>query len=273
MVLTAAALWGTSGYFARIIGLPAVTTAFYRMLVPTMAIGAYFLVTGHRIATHRLRTRILASVLNVVRMIFYFIAYANTTMANAVVMLYTWPIFAALFGRILLGERISRTRAALLALAFAGVPLLYLGNAPNAHMNHTLGMSAMLLSAAFHALAIVLLKRAGTGGNDFETPFFQNVAGAVLLLPAPFLDGVTATAGQLSAALAYGLVVGVAGFTLFFKGLQAGRTAAAANLAYFEIVVGVALGAAVFGEVPGLNTWIGGGLIICAVLLSKRVRD
>lgn len=272
-VLIAAAIWGTSGLMTQLAALPAPVIAFFRMAVPTVVIGGAFFLRGHAISRDRIPLRLGASALNAVRMLFFFLAYQYTTIANAVVALYTWPIFAAIFARVILGERVSARRAALLALAFAGIPLLYLRalfSPGGTALNDVIGISSMLLSAAFHSLAIVLLKRAKPGNSRFESTFFQNCVGALVFLPVVLLMRPDISLYQLSIVLYLGFFVGIVGFTLFFIGLHAAGTARITNLAYFEVVVAVALSVIVLRQPIHWNTMVGGALIIVSVLLSQR---
>lgn len=277
LVLIAAALWGTSGIATQLAALPAAVIAFFRMAIPATVIGVYFFVRRHPLPREQIGIRLAASVLNAIRMFFFFVAYQYTSIANAVVALYTWPIFATIFARILLGERIGLRRAALLFVAFAGIPFLYLRAfieaSSGGHFivsDDIVGISSMILSAALHSLAIVLLKRAKPGQSRFESTFFQNIVGAIVFLPIVIAMGPSISFVQLSISIYLGLVVGTFGFTLFFIGLHGTKTAAASNLAYFEVVVAIVLGALVLGQPVYWNTIVGGALIIVSILLSNR---
>ncbi|MFW6229175.1 MAG: DMT family transporter [Alkalispirochaeta sp.] len=274
MVLAAAALWGTSGPVTQLAALPAGVISFFRMAIPTVVIGGVFAVRRHRLSRKGLGLRLTASALNAIRMLFFFLAYQYTTVANAVVTLYTWPIFAAIFARIVLGERVSRERVLLLGLAFTGIPLLYL-NAVGSNSrgsDDVIGISSMLVSAAFHALAIVLLKRAKPGGSRLESTFFQNIVGAAVFLPVVLVLRPELTVVQLSLVVYLGLVVGTLGFTLFFIGLHGASTARMSNLAYFEVVVAIILSVVVLQQPIYWNTVVGGILIIVSVLVAQGRR-
>lgn len=275
-ILASATINGLSGVFIRTMAMPPATGAFFRMVVPAVGIGCYFWWSGRRFPTTHLRMRLIASTLNALRLVLYFVAYAYTTFANAAIILYSWPIFAALFGHLFLGERVAPRRAALLALAFTGIPFLSLGaigSGATEGTGHLFGMGAMLVSAIMFSVSLVLLKHATAGESHFETTFFQNLVGAIIFLPGPFVTGLAYSPLQISTALFYGAFVGIGGFTLFFVGLHRSRTAAAANLSYFEVVVSILAGYFIYGEALRWNTAVGGVIIIAAVLLSRTVRD
>ncbi len=270
LVLLAASVWATSGLFIRFASLPPASMAFFRMAVPTILIGGYYLLRRHRISRSSLGIRLVASGINALRMLLYLVAFANTTIANAVVMLYTWPVFASFFGVILLKERIDLLQKLLLLLAFSGIPLLYLGTELTFADRDVLGMTAMLASAILHALTLILLKQAKPGNDRFESTFFQNLLGALVFLPALWLPAtLSATPTRLVAALGYGSVIGVGGFTLFFVALHRLPAAVASNLTYFEVVMAVFLGWAVLGEPVTWNTLVGGALISLSIIFAQ----
>ncbi len=270
LVLLAAATWGTGGLFIRAAALPTTAIAFFRLVVPTVALGGWFVLRRHRISRRNLGTRLVASGLNAVRMYFFFLAFEYTTVANATVALYSWPIFAALFAKLILGERIGRRRASLLCIAFAGIPLLYVRGvaAGSAVLSEyeAIGVSSMIFSAMLHAVVMVLLKRAEAGNSRFETTFFQNLVGAIVFAVIFFAGDRDVTTRQIAIGVSMGLVVGLGGFTLFFIGLHRLNAASAAILAYFEVLVAVALGTLVLGEPLHWNTVIGGCLISFSVI-------
>ncbi len=275
LVLVAAALWGTGGLFIRRAGLAPETIAFFRMAVPVVVIGAMFIARSHRISRDGLPLRLLASILNAIRMYFYFLAFTYTSVATAVVTLYTWPIFATLFARPINGEAISRARLGYLGLAFSGVVILYLGADPGQGSTvvarDLIGISSMMLSAVIYALSVVLFKRARSGGSSFETPFFQNLVGAFAFGVLFLVERPNVLPAQVAWATSLGLVGGLAGFTLFFIAVHHISTARASNLAFFEVPVAVLVGTVVLGEPLRVTTVIGGVVICYAVIASRRV--
>ncbi|MCG8478019.1 MAG: DMT family transporter [Spirochaetales bacterium] len=270
LVILAAATWGTGGLFIRAAALPATAIAFFRLVVPTVVLGAWFVLRRRKISRRNMGTRLLASGLNAVRMYFFFLAFEYTSVATATVALYSWPIFAALFAKIILTETIGRRRATLLGLAFVGIPLLYIRGVAAGSVvfdrYEAIGISSMIFSAVLHALVVVLLKRASAGNSPFETTFFQNLVGAIVFA-AIFLAGdLAVTTRQTVIGVSMGLFVGLGGFTLFFSGLHRLNAASAAILAYFEVVVAGILGTVVLGEPLSWNTVVGGCLICCSVI-------
>lgn len=272
-VLIAATLWGCSGLLIRIAAVDSTTIAFFRMIVPTVVLGGFFLVTRHRLSRDNLSIRLAASTINAVRMYFYFLAFQYTTVANAVVALYSWPIFAAWLGTMILHEPVSRRQKALLALAFLGVPILYLhgiGSGGTPDPNDIIGITSMIVSAMMHALSVILLRRGQGTTSPVETTFFQNLVGSVVFTVIFLMNPVQVEWYRLAAGLGLGVFPGTIGFSLLFLGMKHLKAATASNLAYFEVVVAVIIGTTVLKEPLHVNTIVGGALIVVSLLLVQR---
>jgi drug/metabolite transporter (DMT)-like permease len=78
---------------------------------------------------------------------------------------------------------------------------------------------------------------------------------------------VTPDTGSLALLLLVGIFtqIGQLGLTHAMRWETAGKAAA---YSYVQVIFAVALGAALFNEVPSLWTWLGGALIISGALLN-----
>src|SRR6056297_1839441 len=88
-VVIAAIIWGSSGAFVKYLGLPAPVISFFRLGVPTLFLGLYFLARRQPIFKDNIRLLLIASVLNAVRLFFYFIGFLKAPIGNAIMILYT----------------------------------------------------------------------------------------------------------------------------------------------------------------------------------------
>ena len=107
-------------------------------------------------------------------MFFFFFAYNAISIGNAVIISYTWPVFAAIFGWLLLKEKMSLKNGLLLALAFAGIVLVYINKEFSFANKDFLGMGAMILSSAIYSLTVIIFKKESKHYSQYETVFFQN---------------------------------------------------------------------------------------------------
>jgi hypothetical protein len=97
--------------------------------------------------------------LNAVRIWLFFESYRITSMGNAVIVLYSWPVFALIYSYFLLGESLKKRDFLLMGLAFIGMAIVYSGGNLSFENRDFLGMSLMLASALMYALMIVLIRR------------------------------------------------------------------------------------------------------------------
>ena len=180
-VVLAAIFMGTSGVFVKKLQMNAEMLSFFRMLVPTIFLGFLFWWRKQPIWRGNLRIMGIASVLNALRLWLFMVGYVYTSIANGVLVLYTWPVFTALLSVFFFREHISPLRAVMMALPLAGVALMLQGK-PFSWENHdVIGMGAMLVSAIIYAYTMIIYKRESGTYTKFETVFFQNVGTYTIL--------------------------------------------------------------------------------------------
>ena len=106
-VILAALIWGSSGAFVRILGIPSTSLSFFRLAVPTLVLGIYFgFQRGYRF-NFRDRTMLLTSLLNAVRVPLYYLGFMYCSIGTAVILTYTWPVFATILSSLLFKKHAS----------------------------------------------------------------------------------------------------------------------------------------------------------------------
>ena len=269
-VVLAALIWGSSGVLVKYAQLPPAVFSFFRMAIPTLLLFVFFSFNGTKLFRGNDRLIIFASSLNAVRIFFYFAGFTYTSIGNAVIVLYTWPIFATGLSILFLKEEISGRNLVLLLTAFSGIILVYVNQEITFANRDFVGMSAMLLSAFVYACTIIIFKRESPRYSRWETVFYQNFIGAFVFLPVLFINREGLNLGQVSLAGTHAILIGLLGFGLFFSALRYIKASAASFLSYFEVVSAVIFGIVLFEEVLTLNMIIGGILIIASSLLLKK---
>jgi drug/metabolite transporter (DMT)-like permease len=269
-VVIAALIWGTSGVLIKLIDTNSFLFTFFRMAIPTVLIGAYFLINRSLVFRKNMKMVLLASFLNAVRMLFYFIGFNNTSIGNAIIILYTWPIFVTLISPWMLNDKITRAKAGALVMAFCGIILVYFGKKFSFESSDFLGMSAMLFSAFVYAFSMILFKKTSVHYSTIETTFFQNLIGCFLFLPAVFIVRPLPGLEKIGLLFVFGIFIGIVGFALFFSALKKVKASTASSLAYLEIISTLAFSAVIFGERFTWNMIAGGLLIILSALIIQR---
>lgn len=278
-VIAAAVVWGSSGVFVKLLGLPPTTLTFFRLAVPTAAIAGYFL-TGcslpgrrrpGRLSLPKLNAAVItASCLNAIRMFLYITAFTMTGVGNAVVMLYTWPVWATLLGVLFLKERLRPLNILLLGTAVIGIGVVYMRSDFTFADRDFIGMSAMLLSAFIYALTVVIFKKELSRYTGLEVTFFQNMVGTLVFFPFLLLNRPLPAPGQAGFAVIYAGLIGLFGYILFFSALKRMDASRASHLSYIEVLSGICFGALVLSERVTWNIVAGGALIVVSLLFLKR---
>lgn len=268
--ILAAIIWGTSGPFIKITQLPPSTLVFFRTALPTLILAGCFFATSTPLFRGNNRRLLLASAINSARMLLYFVAFTSTSIGNAVVILYTWPLFAAIFASLFLKERIPFKNILLILLAFAGILIIYSNNNFSFQNKDVIGITAMLGSAALNALMVILFKSELKKHSKWKAIFYQNLIGALLFLPFLFINSPFPNTFQTSTAIIYACLIGLVAFGLFFSALNKLPASTTSALTYFEAISGICFGILFFNEILTIEFIIGGLCIIMSAVFLKK---
>jgi len=271
-IILASTIGGSSGVFIKLLDLPATSITFFRMFVPVAVLLVYFLLNKTRLFRGHYGIMLVASGLNATRMFLFFIGYLYTTIGNAVIILFTWPIFAAIFSAMFLKEKVSVRTATLIGLAFTGIVVMYMDKEISLGNRDFIGMAAMLFSAMIFAITAVIFKKKLTYYSRTETIFYQNLIGALVFLPFIFINTPPPSLLQFSVASLYGFLIGIVAFLLFFLALRKLKMSHYSLFTYWEVLAAVFFGAVFFGEAITANMIIGGGLILLSGILLRKQR-
>ena len=216
---------------------------------------------------------LIASGLNAARMFLYFFAYLYTSIGNAVIILFTWPIFATIFSAVFLKEKVSKKTASLIGVAFLGIIIMYMNKEISFGNKDFIGTAAMLLSAIIFSITAVIFKKELKNYTKTETIFYQNLVGAIVFLPFIFINKPIPTIAQTGVASLYGFLVGIVAFLLFFFALKKLKMSHYSLFTYWEVPAALIFSAIFFKEVITLNMIIGGGFILVAGLLLRKEKS
>lgn len=209
----------------------------------------------------------------------YFYALRWTTVATAVLLLYTYPALVTLFSAFFLGERLTGAKAIALFLTFAGCALVVQAYDLGALRWNQRGVLFGLGAGASAAAYSLLGKRALVRYSSWTVACYAFGFGALFL--ALFLAGVRSPQAFLLAgypATAWALLLALAWFPtllaygLFMASMEHIEASRASITATLEPVVASALAYWLLGE--GL-TWpqvVGAGLVLGGVL-GLRLRE
>jgi len=217
---------------------------------------------------------LLTGLILVVGVLCFIFALFRLPVFEAVLLLYLYPVFAALFSPFLVDERIGLKLWTLIAIAFCGTAFVLWpqGAVSDVNGGHLLGVA----SGFCHGLALTLVRRFSRH-NGAVTPFFYFCAvGGVVSVVAVGLSPAS-TPLSLEGWAALGGIAVTAGLAqlCMIKSATCISSAEVGIVGMSEIVFGGLLSYMLFSEAVGARQILGGVLVISSaiVLALDTTRD
>jgi S-adenosylmethionine uptake transporter len=132
-----------------------------------------------------------------------------------------------------------------------------------------LGVAAALGSAVFYALNLVLLRSIAQRDAPPIIVAFQNT-GPALVLALPALLAWQPLSMRQAALAALGGVLAVGGHLFVTRAYALANAARVAPSEYTALIWAALIGFLLFGERPGLETFLGAGLIVFGAMAVAR---
>jgi S-adenosylmethionine uptake transporter len=220
-----------------------------------------------------LRLHLLRGTMMVPMAILFFWGLARVPMAQAVALTFIAPLIALVLAALILKEPIGKRTVGGSLAAFAGVVIIFVGQArADMGAEALLGSFAIICSAIIYAFNIIVMRRQAQNAGPIEIAFFQNlVIGAVLLVSIPVMGAPPIPTGHWGELfLAAGLAIG----SLMLLGWSYARAGAAylSTTEYTAFLWAMLLGWWRFGEHVSPFTLLGAALIVAGCLIAARTR-
>lgn len=234
--------------------------------------------TSFKIARRDRRHLFVASLLNVAGFnVFAVFAQLSMPTSRAAILTFTMPLWATLFGRIVLNETIDRLRAASLAVGAVGLAILSSSFWPDmAHGRLPLGLAYVLGAAISWAAGTVYLKRYRIDAPPLTITTWQVMISAVvctigmLLLETPHFS---LHEPRVAAAFAFHVALPQATSYVLWFGLVARVSSSTASLGTLLVPVFGVIGAVlILGDRPTPVDLSGFALLLIAVAVDQLLR-
>ena len=290
-MIVSAALMGCVGLFARNINTSGDVIAFTRMTVGALCILAIMLYQGKAqlIKQTKLSPSVIASGACLGLCLAAYVSSTKyTTLANAVFLIYTGPVFSTILAAIFLKEKIAKLTAGLLTAVFIGC--LFIIGIINYDAQSGLTVSLSFSKENFIGDMLGLASGLGYGlylffsryrtdvGSDSRS-FFNFLFGA-LAIAIFFLMNPPSISEMDSSSwvwlISMGFFIGFGALSLLTIAAKHLKAAELACVSYLETVVGAGIGIMMFGEsLTALQTLggilvIGGGMGEIVFTMSKK---
>ncbi|MGI8512213.1 MAG: DMT family transporter [Solirubrobacteraceae bacterium] len=258
--------WGVVGLIVREVPLPALTIVAFRVMFSAVAILGVLVVLGRTAALRDPPPVFLVlGALLALHWGLYFSAIKETSIASAVLVTYSGPIFMAMIAPRLIGEHVPPATILALVVSAAGIALISLSGGEGNGAVRPLGVVLAVGAALSMALLVVLLKRWAGDTDPVAQGAFLDLTASVVLSPALVL----ADYGEVSPAdvgwlvLLGAVLTGFVGIA-YLTALRWVPATSAGILAYMEPVSAALLAALLLGEALSAQVVAGGVAIVAA---------
>ena len=215
-------------------------------------------------------TAVMAGAFIAVAYVGNIVALMHTTVANAMLLMAVAPLVAAVTARIVLGERMSKAVLAGIVLAALGIAIVVGGGVTRGGLYGDVVALTTVMFLGFYAVTLRRKPGVDMVPAVLYSGIFAAAVGGVVALATG--TGLAASAHDISLCVFLGVVqIGIGGILFAI----AARTVPAAQLTLYALLepvlqplwtwIGV-------GEVPAGATFLGGAIILVAVLLQAADR-
>ena len=276
----AASIWGTLGYFAKI--LYAEGVSFEALVAVRASVGwaamLLFMLLARGVGNLRVAWRNFLFLVPLgligigVFYLLYFFTVRESTVGTAAILLYSSPAFVSLLAWFFLRETLGVLRVLALALTFGGIFLVVGGYDPEALEVGPLVLATGLLSGLTYGLYSIFGKPVARHLDPAVILSYALGFGAVLLVlfALPTLDTlVDLTLGSYALLLMLAVVHTSLAFGLYTVGLKRLDAGQAAIVATVEPVVAGAIGVALLGETLTAPKVLGALLVLAGAALAQ----
>ncbi|MEM6492406.1 MAG: DMT family transporter, partial [Pseudomonadota bacterium] len=190
-----------------------------------------------------------------------------TAVAHTLVIFATIPFWAALMGRITIGEAVARRTIVAMLIGAVGVGVLAAGAEGDAEAS-LLGDALSLAAAICVGGALVCCRRGGDVGMG-PALVLAGLIGAVV--SASMADFVTPSWTDAGLLLAKSAVILPTAWMLFLAGTRTAPAAEVGLLSIVETILGPLWAWAFIGPAPGVYAVIGGAIVLSGVALNAAL--
>ncbi len=266
LVLSSAIAWSTAGFFARMVPIDIWVVVFWRGVFGGLSIAVLAMIEKRRFGFDFKAAFSLAGIalilISATGKIAFLYALQNTTVANVTVIYATLPFITAILAWLWFREKAERRTLIGSLVAGAGV-VITVGGSTGLGGGHILGDLAALFMTFTMAVMTVIMRR------HREVPMLEAAALSGILaaiIAFSMADPFTATLTEIGWLALFGIVTQGGGLGIYTMGARRLPSAQAALLSASEVPMSPLWVWIFFQEVPAQETFIGGGLVLAAIL-------
>lgn len=267
-LLLATLFISTSGVLGRYISLPTEVTIWFRAFLAMFILYAFakFKKIDLTVNKKDYKTFFIGGVFIALHWVTYFYALKLSNVALGVLSLYTFPIITALLEPLFLKTKFDPIYILLGCIVLLGLYIL----TPefNIESSQAKGILFGVFSAFCYATRILIMKKHVANYNGTMLMFYQVAIISILLLPVLFFMDLSNLQTQLPYLLILAILTTAVGHSLMLHSLQFFSASTASIISSLQPVFGIVLAFLFLKEIPSMNTFWGGLLIISTVVIE-----
>lgn len=260
---------------ALVLALGTYTTLFWRSLAGTAMAGALFARRPRWPDRPTMRIHLARGILGSGMAFLFFWGLARVPIAQAIALAFIAPLIALYLATVLLKESVSPRILGGSLVAFAGVLVIFIGQArADLGREALLGSLAILASAVCYAINIILMRRQAQAASPVEVGFFQSaIMAAVLVLALPFAGGVDLPPLDQIAFILLAALLATASLLLLSWAYARAQASYLATTEYTSFLWAALFGWIFFNESVSAFTIAGAAMIVGGCLLAARTPE
>ena len=257
---------------ALVLAIGTIATMFWRNLVGIGVSAALYLPRRKSWPSAKtMRIHLARGVLSAGMGFLFFWGIGRVPLAQAVALAFISPLIALYLASLMLHETIGRKTVGASLLAFAGVIVIFIGQArADLGREALIGSLAILISAGLYALNIIIMRRQALVAEPLEITFFQSLIVTTVLLPVILVVGIHVPPAANWPALLFAAGLAITSMLLLSWAYARAEASYLAATEYTAFLWAMLLGWLFFDEGVSWFTLTGAALIVAGCILAAR---
>ena len=263
-------LFGFAGLFGKWIHLPSLGITFGRVLISSVSLGLYMLLTKQSFAVDRRKDLLLLILGGAVLSLHWWAVFESiriSSVAIGCITFSTFPLFITFAEPVFSHEKLKWRNVILALIIMAGliitVPEFSLDN--NAFRGILIGM----ISPIAYTILTMINKTFSTRYTGTKISFYEQGAAVLFLLPFTLGFQIQPAWKDISLLIVFGTLTTAFAHTLFISCLKEVPAGLAGICSSMETVYGILFALLFLGEIPTVREVIGAAVILGAVIFAQ----
>jgi S-adenosylmethionine uptake transporter len=255
-----------------VLAIGAYATMFWRNLVGVGLSGALYLGRGAQWPSRAtMKLHVGRGALSTVMGFLFFWGLGRVPLAQAIALAFIAPLIALYLASAMLKETVGPRTVGASLIAFAGVLVIFVGQAQaDLGREATIGSIAILASAVCYAFNIILMRAQSLAAGPTEIAFFQSLTVTIILAAIIPFAGVAIPDPSDWPWILFAALLAIASMLILSWAYARGEASYLAATEYTSFLWAALFGWLVFDETLSPYTLAGAAMIVAGCILAAR---